>query len=193
MAATFRFGSEKSPQFAVIDGGPSGVYENSLKPRLSQLSQKFAKPGELALAFAMVSHIDDDHIRGILDWLADWQKDRDSICHVGDFWFNSFQDGLKQIPDELLTASFGSSDLDVQVASLGRSGDKKMSAVLASVGQGKQLRISSDERDTGQRRSRAAYRRGRATTGSFDGLTLTVVSRNKKTAGGGCLRSGRRL
>src|SRR5205823_2855929 len=81
------FGDSNSPQFGVIDGGPSTVYEKSLKPRLSQLSEKFATPGELNLAFVMVSHIDDDHIRGILQWLADWQRDKSTICHIGDFWF----------------------------------------------------------------------------------------------------------
>jgi len=175
------FGSEDSPQFAVIDGGPSRVYGDSLKPRLGQLSKKFAKPGELPLAFAMVSHIDDDHIRGILDWLADWQKDRGSECHIDDFWFNSFEDGLRHIPKELRAAYFGSNDPNVQVASLGRSGDKKISAVLASVGQGKQLRAFLEMKGIQVNRDRGLLiADGRATTGSFDGLTLTVVSPNKR-------------
>jgi hypothetical protein len=175
------FGSKKSPKFAVIDGGPSRVYEDSLKPRLSQLSKKFATPGELSLAFAMVSHIDDDHIRGILDWLADWQKDNDSKCHIGDFWFNSFEDGLRHVPKELRAAYFGSNDPDMQVASLRRSGNKKISAVLASVGQGKQLRAFLEMKGIQVNRDQGLLiADGSATTGSFDGLTLTVVSPNKK-------------
>jgi glyoxylase-like metal-dependent hydrolase (beta-lactamase superfamily II) len=53
------------PTRVLIDGGSAGVYSSVLKPRLDQL--RAGKP--LDLRMVMVSHIDADHITGILDLL----------------------------------------------------------------------------------------------------------------------------
>ena len=52
-----------TPVRVLIDGGSAGVYSSILKPRIDQLRGK--KP--LDLRMVMTSHIDADHITGLLD------------------------------------------------------------------------------------------------------------------------------
>ncbi len=59
------YGSEESPKIILIDGGPDGVYQNSLRPRLEELREQNAG-NPIVLEMVMVSHIDRDHITGIL-------------------------------------------------------------------------------------------------------------------------------
>jgi glyoxylase-like metal-dependent hydrolase (beta-lactamase superfamily II) len=57
------FGDESEPTFLVVDGGPDReTYDGRLKPRLLELAGK----GRLALPLVACSHIDSDHIGGIL-------------------------------------------------------------------------------------------------------------------------------
>src|SRR5215831_4630707 len=57
------YGSNKDGGLILIDGGPAGIYKSVLKARLDQLRGS----GTLDLRLVMVSHIDLDHITGILD------------------------------------------------------------------------------------------------------------------------------
>jgi hypothetical protein len=52
----------------LIDGGPPGVYDDTLKPRLDELVVQRGLP--LFLRMVMVSHIDDDHVVGLRDMFA---------------------------------------------------------------------------------------------------------------------------
>ena len=65
------FGTPAAPQLMVVDGGPRTVYDRHLKPRLLELKKSRvpdeAKP--LPIRLMMISHIDDDHINGILELL----------------------------------------------------------------------------------------------------------------------------
>src|SRR5918992_2800898 len=61
------YGDAEDPRIIVIDGGPGGVWNNSLRPRLEQLKAERSPDAPLELEMVMVSHIDDDHINGILD------------------------------------------------------------------------------------------------------------------------------
>ena len=45
----------------LIDGGAPGVYKRTLKPRLKQLSDE-----ERKFELLVVTHVDYDHIRGVL-------------------------------------------------------------------------------------------------------------------------------
>src|SRR5881396_3490124 len=75
----------------LIDGGSAGIYSSILKPRLDQL-----RAGKtLRLRMAMVSHIDADHITGILDLFKDLEEQQangeDPFCEIRTLWHNSFQ------------------------------------------------------------------------------------------------------
>lgn len=138
------FGDEKSPRFIVIDGGPKDIYDASLKPRLEQLASKFGKGDDrkLNLAMVMLSHIDDDHIHGIVDWMTDLSEGDASEqvpINIERFWYNSFKDVLGRLPKELLprTASMPEA-VGAWVASTGLT-DVRSQAVLASFKQGNQL------------------------------------------------------
>src|SRR4051794_5862545 len=79
-----------APVHVLIDGGPAGIYSSILKPRLDQL--RAGKP--LRLRMVLVSHIDGDHITGVLDLfkaLEEQQTDgQDGFCQIQTLWHNSF-------------------------------------------------------------------------------------------------------
>jgi hypothetical protein len=77
----------------LIDGGPSGVYDAALKPRLEQLMDERGRP--LWLQMVMVSHIDDDHIVGLADMFAEARELKEeqrgqAEWQAGELWFNAF-------------------------------------------------------------------------------------------------------
>src|SRR5687767_11431169 len=65
-ALLLHYGPPKSPKLIVIDGGPSGVYKAALKPRLDELKASRSPGARLPIRMVMVSHLDDDHINGVL-------------------------------------------------------------------------------------------------------------------------------
>lgn len=141
------FGSKTKPRFIVIDGGPSGVYLGSLKPRLEILREKFGDDdGRLDLEMVMVSHIDDDHINGILDFFEEMLE----ISDAGDelpyliktLWFNSFSESLDGLDSEL-RAELAS--VKPELFQLAPKPTKVSDAVVASVGQGRNLRSKAEK------------------------------------------------
>jgi beta-lactamase superfamily II metal-dependent hydrolase len=81
----------------LIDGGPYQTYEKHLKPAL----QKLMLNGKLDLM--VLSHIDNDHIIGLLDLLQDIKNQRKrgikELVKVEKIWHNSFVD-LLQLHEE---------------------------------------------------------------------------------------------
>lgn len=68
------YGDDGDPRLMLIDGGPGGVYGKHLKPRLEELRAAHADPlapKPLKIDVLMVSHVDDDHIGGILNMTRD--------------------------------------------------------------------------------------------------------------------------
>ena len=63
------FGDDDAPQVLLVDGGPGrDVYDARLKSRLEALKSHF---GALELPLVVCSHIDDDHIGGVLALVED--------------------------------------------------------------------------------------------------------------------------
>lgn len=125
----------------VVDGGPPGVYNDAVKPRLLELRDQrgLAANVSLEIALMMVSHIDADHIAGLLELttkLRQAQVERKPrLWKIKRFWHNSFDDILGNTDAALAAtgSSFGAADLG---GMLPRDG----SALLASVGEGRALR-----------------------------------------------------
>lgn len=63
------YGSKDKPHLILIDGGPSDVYRPHLKPRLALVHEArgLEEEDSLPVDVVMVSHVDDDHIKGILE------------------------------------------------------------------------------------------------------------------------------
>jgi hypothetical protein len=148
------YGTKTKPGLVLIDGGPAQVYGPQLKPRLTEIRQarRLAEGEPLTVDLLMVSHIDDDHINGILELtheLVDAKAARRPLpIKVLNFWHNTFDDIIAGNPDELIAsikASFGPASLTGEPDTEGL--DPHTAKVLASVGQG--LRLRDDARALG--------------------------------------------
>jgi hypothetical protein len=141
------YGSKDEPGLALIDGGPGKVYEPHLKPRIGQIRQARSLHADQSLPVdvLLVSHIDDDHINGILELtneLVDASDDKKPLpLKVRSFWHNTFDDILGNDPQELrgaITAQFGVAALAGEPDIEGLEPAAAM--VLASIEQGLRLR-----------------------------------------------------
>jgi len=117
-----RYG-EAPGKVIIIDGGPAGIYRSNLLPRLLDL----ANGQKLSVPLVVVSHIDDDHIHGIIDFFKQLaaNKYRDQLRPAG-LWHNALAELL---PPKTLAAL----DQDAQLADIN-------GAVTASIPQGNTLR-----------------------------------------------------
>lgn len=99
------YGTTNDPGLVVIDGGPASVYRPHLKPRLERIRQArdLDDGAQLPIDLLMVSHVDDDHIRGILDFTAELQANQ-KFARIASFWHNSFEDVIGTAPAELTAA-----------------------------------------------------------------------------------------
>jgi hypothetical protein len=80
------YGTASARRFLLIDGGPQTVYDSHLKPVLKDV----VDTGVLDLV--VLSHVDTDHIIGLLDYFAELrtQNGSGSLPTVNGLWHNSF-------------------------------------------------------------------------------------------------------
>jgi glyoxylase-like metal-dependent hydrolase (beta-lactamase superfamily II) len=151
------YGKGRDVQRVLIDGGPGGTYRDSLEPRLTQLRGDSEDP--LRLRLAMISHIDTDHIAGIVDLFDRLVEQADDgkppEVEVEALWFNAF---------EHLTGAGrgGASSAEVRgaaTAMVAATPGSESAAVAASVAEGVTLRED-------------AKRLGVPTNPEFDGLVV---------------------
>lgn len=141
-------GTAEEPVLLLIDGGPSGTWETSLHARLEQLRAERGKGGALQIDLAMISHIDSDHVAGVLDLageLVTEQEDSKPLSYeVGTLWHNSFDDILGNDAEDLRTAAVDvlSRPVDDRIADEVRAAGL---AVVASVAQGRELRQQAEK------------------------------------------------
>jgi hypothetical protein len=142
------FGEGEPPSLIVIDGGPPGVYRRTLLPRLRSLRQSrgLSAEDDLPIRMLMVSHVDDDHIRGVVDFtndLVERSDDQEPLQYrIRTLWVNTFDD----IVGDQAEALWSAARADVGAASL--SGEirddlpisRPGALVLASVPQGRTVR-----------------------------------------------------
>lgn len=142
------YGEPDDLQLILIDGGPSGVYDISLRPRLEELKNQRTGNAPLQIRMAMVSHIDDDHINGMLELFEQLSEEgANSLCNIVTLWHNSFDDilGNKEVSaissalPEVKLSSTGGVDFPPGLFS-----DEPPAAIAASVSQGKRLRDKTD-------------------------------------------------
>ena len=131
------YGPLNKPRFIVIDGGPKGIFKLSLAPRLKAI-QAARGGGVLEIRMLMVSHIDDDHITGVLDLTKMLRELDDSGTQLPydilTLWHNSFDDIAGKV-----SASVGA-----QLFASAKPKTPDGAAIVASVAQGRQLRLDAD-------------------------------------------------
>ena len=175
-------GTKTKPQLTVIDGGPPGVYSDALKPRLTELraQRKLDAGTPFPIELVMVSHIDDDHITGLLDLVKELNERREARqpapWKIHRFWHNAFDDILgNKDPQIASTAS------TMSPASLGEFLKPEGSLMLASVKQGRDLRKLLDAMTLAGNDpfNGLVLAGGKTKSVAIGDLTITVVGPNK--------------
>ncbi len=98
------YGTKTKPRVAVIDGGPSKVYKPFLRPRLEAVKKArgLSAVEPLAVDLVMVSHVDDDHVNGLLEFTKELRTPGGApVARVRRLWHNSFDEVVGQNPKEL--------------------------------------------------------------------------------------------
>jgi hypothetical protein len=180
------YGTRADPGLVLIDGGPAQVYGPYLKPRLAAIrkARALGAADPLPVDLMMVSHIDDDHINGILELtgeLVDAKQARKPLAlKVRKFWHNTFDDIIGNSPQELrkaVTAAYGAASLDGDPDVDGL--DHVSAKVLASASQG--FRLRDNARALGWRVNAdfgghlVMAKKGAAAVDAGRGLSLTVA------------------
>jgi len=128
------FGTAAAPRFVLIDGGPAGTWQAHLRPVLTDV----VGPGG-RLDLVMLSHVDNDHVLGLLDLAADVRAERANgdpeTVRLGNLWHNSFARTLD--PDGAIATR-----LAAAMASAGAAAATMTSTGMAlqGIGEGNRLR-----------------------------------------------------
>src|SRR5262245_44014035 len=124
------FGTKLKPGLIMIDGGPKSVYAPHLKPRLQEIRKARDLDAKAALPVdvLMVSHVDDEHIQGILDLTtaerARVPEPRPRLLNVFSLWHNSFDEIIGSKPTELTASVTGTFKTEASTGTVTLSEDK---------------------------------------------------------------------
>lgn len=157
------YGTEDDPKLALIDGGHDNVYQPFLKPRLEELRTErgIADGDPLTIDLMMLSHVDEDHVAGLLELTTELREAEDAqqpqIVRILNLWHNTFDDIIENDAEELadgVKQQFGPASIsgelpdDDAFSDLVDPRDAQDAAaammVLASVPQGRQLRLDAE-------------------------------------------------
>ena len=148
-AFLLQFGKGTIRRLWIIDGGPRGTWKH-LRRRLEDIK---GEAEELTVDLAMLSHVDDDHVAGVLDMMksiTSTGKAAAKYLDIRRFWHNSFSDlvgseaemqrataSLTAIKQKV-TAALSNAQPELRVD--GGMLDGRAIAVFASIDQGRELR-----------------------------------------------------
>jgi len=83
-------GTASRPRYVLIDGGPETTYDRHLRAELASIASAGGK-----LDLAMLSHVDNDHVVGLLDLLTELRQQRANgtaeTIAVRALWLNAFR------------------------------------------------------------------------------------------------------
>lgn len=146
-------GTEAKPVLILVDGGPGGTYNKHLKPRLMKLRDErgLDEFTPLVIDLVIVSHVDDDHINGIVELFRDIRKakmngDPPEFKVLG-LWHNSFDEIIGNDEVNVATAQFGTASIAPIMADPETDEQFDAALILQSIAQGNELRdlAKSDE------------------------------------------------
>ena len=127
-------GTQADPGLVVVDGGFGSTYTDRLRPRLAELREARGLPDTepLPIDHLIISHVDDDHISGIVRMfreLRDARNNGDAAPYaIEGLWHNAFADSL-----EAATEAAGVPDAVVEET-------RHAEAVAASIAAGREIR-----------------------------------------------------
>jgi hypothetical protein len=176
-------GTEAKPLHMLIDGGPGGTLKRALQPRLEALGAGAQLGQMLPLELVMVSHLDDDHINGILGLfrheadLADDKQPR--TIRAGGLWVNVFDRLLASDPAGPASVATAALPGIVEAAGIG----SESAAVIASIPQGRQLEDLARRLDIPLNQpfaSELVTSEGHPNALPFGDITVTVLAPSQK-------------
>lgn len=89
------YGDKENSKYMLIDGGPGGVYPGSLRSELLKIKNN---GGQIDLM--VLSHIDGDHIVGLIDLLEELKQnvadEEDPVIKINELWINSFSQTISR-------------------------------------------------------------------------------------------------
>lgn len=146
-------GSDAEPALILVDGGPRGTYEDHLRPRLMELRDERGLDDDspLVIDLVIVSHVDDDHINGIIDLFEEMRAaimaDKTPPFEVRGLWHNSFDEILGNDEVRAVSSQYGSASFAPPEDEPEDPDAHDSSLILQSVSQGHVLRelASSNE------------------------------------------------
>jgi beta-lactamase superfamily II metal-dependent hydrolase len=149
------YGTAARPRYMLIDGGPEGTYQAHLRPELLSLAQ--AGKG---LDLVVLSHVDNDHIIGLLELMAEQANNRQvgkpDLIAFTSLWHNAFNEtvgGQGGVAGKLEAAA---ASYSTAFASM-----PEANAVIFGISEGSQLQEAGQEL-------------GLSRNGGFSGGVITV-------------------
>ena len=131
------YGLPSKTKYILVDGGPDHIYDNHLRDQLLGIRNSGGK-----LDLVILSHIDDDHIIGLLDFFAELRQQRASktpqTISVEAIWHNTFRQTVgkeDEIENRLKTLMINSSGARNTLAVANNT--------LLGIGQGNQLNTAA--------------------------------------------------
>jgi len=131
------YGTTADPKYILIDGGPKYIYDNHLKDELRKI-----RDGGGKLRLVILSHVDNDHVIGLLDMIAELRQQRANgekeTITVDSLWHNSFSQTIgsgTDIESRLRTLLTTAATAPQTIAVAGMS--------LDGISQGHQLRLAA--------------------------------------------------
>jgi beta-lactamase superfamily II metal-dependent hydrolase len=83
------YGEKENPKYILIDGGPEGIFRDYLKTELANI-----KAANGSLEIVVLSHVDGDHIVGLLDFTEELRENAADelapLIDVKELWINTF-------------------------------------------------------------------------------------------------------
>jgi metal-dependent hydrolase (beta-lactamase superfamily II) len=183
------WGRRNVPRFLLVDGGPGwDTFVHRLRPRLAELKQRYSGLQPLPLPLVVASHVDDDHIGGLLALLKDLNNGRYDVAKIDCLWHNSFEslagpgvgrETLKQVVAAAPDLERYVSEEVRTVASQHWAMNKEAHLATASIDQGRELDELADdlkiERNCGFSNGLVVAPLTGAVTRTIDDLDLTVI------------------
>ncbi len=118
------YGTLAKPKYILIDGGPATIYKTHLRGELRKIKKAKGK-----LDLVVLSHVDDDHVHGLLDLMAELQQQRDDgvpeTIAIDSLWHNSYS----QTMGDEIEARFRQL---MEVEDVGPLGDSPMSDIMGT-------------------------------------------------------------